>query len=46
MHPAATILQSLGCDTTLPPGTVDVSVCAFGSDVTVVPISTHHQENT
>ena len=45
MHPAATILHSLGCDATLPPGTLDVSVFAFGGDVTGVPVSTHHQEN-
>jgi hypothetical protein len=46
MHPAATIIQSLGCDATLPPGTHDVSVFAFGSDVTNAPTSTYHQENT
>jgi hypothetical protein len=45
MHPAATIIQSLGCDAALPPGTLDVSVFAFGGNVTGVPVSTHHQEN-
>jgi hypothetical protein len=46
MHPAATIIQSLGCDTMLPPGTLDVSVFAFGSDIMGAPTSNNHQENT
>jgi hypothetical protein len=31
LHPAATIIQCLGCDDTLAPGTLDVSVFAFGT---------------
>jgi len=46
LPPSTTITQCIGCDDTLAPGTLDVSVFAFGTDALDVSTSTHHQETT